>query len=462
MKFPSIFPWSARSGASTGGVTFLAFVFLSAGLTLAMASDHPGQNHNFVRRSPNPNPFKTTDQIATTSSSPQEAPTGFDGATNNLVDSLTHQSDQMVFEEVEDPSKGLGPVYNAESCSSCHRSPVVGATSQITEVRAGQLDRSGQFTNSNVTIADGTAVIANRSLINDRAICPSGAFPSGEVQEHVPDSANVRALRASLNLLGDGFVEAIADVTIQQIAANQCKTSGGQICGQVISVPVLEAPGQSRVARFGWKNHHSSVLSFSADAYLNEMGVTNPLLPQDITSVCKTTTDPEDQVDDDGLADIDHFARFIRATKAPARDETLAATIDAQLGAEVFSRIGCGTCHVSSITTAPAGSVINGGSFTVPDALGNKIIHPYSDFLLHNVGTGDGIVELGGPQTAMKLRTPPLWGDRLHGRFMHDGLSLTFTDAINRHAGEASGVIRNFHNLTSQDRARLIVFLNSL
>jgi len=427
-----------------------------------MASDRAGQNRHFVRPVQNPSAVKTTDQIATTSSSPQEAPTGFDGAPNNLVDGLTHQSDQMTFDEVEDPSKGLGPVYNAESCSSCHQSPVDGASSQITELRAGILGPSGQFTNPNVTIADGTAVIPARSLINDRAICPSGAFPSTEVQEHVPDNTNVRALRASLNLLGDGFVEAIADVTIAQIAANQCKTSGGQICGQVISVPVLEAPGQTRVARFGWKNQHASVLSFSADAYLNEMGVTNPLLTQDTTSVCKTTSDPEDQVDDDGLADIDRFARFIRATKAPARDEALASTIDAQLGAEIFSRIGCDTCHVSSITTAPAGSVINGGVFTVPDALGNKTIHPYSDFLLHNVGTGDGIVQNGGPQTAMKLRTPPLWGVRLHGRFMHDGLSMTFTDAINRHAGEASGVVRNFHNLTNQDRARLIAFLNSL
>jgi len=429
-----------------------------------MASDHPGQNNHFVRRppTPSPTPFKNSDQIASTNSSPEEAPTGFDGATNNLVDGLTHQSDQMVFDEVEDPSKGLGPVYNAESCNACHQSPVDGATSQINEVRAGTLNSSGQFINPNVTIADGTAVIQARSLINDRAICPSGAFPATQVQEHVPDNTNVRALRASLNLLGDGFVEAIADATIANIAANQCKTSGGQICGQVISVPVLEAPGQTRVARFGWKNQHASLLSFAADAYLNEMGVTNPLLTQDITSVCKTTTDPEDQVDSDGLADIDHFARFIRASKAPARDETLATTVDAQLGAEVFSRIGCDTCHVSSITTAPAGSVINGGAFAVPDALGNKTIHPYSDFLLHNVGTGDGIVQNGGPQTAMKLRTPPLWGVRLHGRFMHDGLSMTFTDAINRHAGEASGAVRNFHSLTSQDRARLLAFLNSL
>ena len=123
----------------------------------------------------------------------------------------------------------------------------------------------------------------------------------------------------------------------------------------------------------------------------------------------------------------------MRASKAPARDETLAATLDAQLGADIFDRIGCDNCHVSASITAPAGSTINGGAFVVPDALGNKIIHPYSDFLLHNVGTGDGIVQNGGQQTAMKLRTPPLWGVRLRSRVMHDGLSMTFQDAIQRH-----------------------------
>jgi len=192
------------------------------------------------------------------------------------------------------------------------------------------------------------------------------------------------------------------------------------------------------------------------------MGVTSSLQPKDIATICKTSTDPEDHVEDDGLADIDRFARFMRATKAPARDETLANTVDAQLGAEVFDRIGCDNCHVSSITTAPAGSVVNGGTFVVPDALGNKVIHPYSDFLLHNVGTGDGIVQNAGPETAQKMRTPPLWGVRLRSRLMHDAASMTFQDAISRHAGEAYGVIRNYRNLTDQDRGRLIAFLKSL
>jgi len=84
------------------------------------------------------------------------------------------------------------------------------------------------------------------------------------------------------------------------------------------------------------------------------------------------------------------------------------------------------------------------GAFTVPAALGSKIIHPYSDFLLHDIGTGDGIVQNGGQSTANKLRTVPLWGTRTHSRRMHDGATLTFNESILRHAGEARGVTSNY------------------
>lgn len=105
---------------------------------------------------------------------------------------------------------------------------------------------------------------------------------------------------------------------------------------------------------------------------------------------------------------------------------------------------------------------MNGGQLFVPPSLGNKIIHPYSDFLLHDVGTGDGIVQNGPPSTANKLRTPPLWGLRMRVALMHDGASLTLMEAILRHAGEATGVIRGFHNLTRQQQSDLFAFLRSL
>src|SRR6202042_399936 len=188
-----------------------------------------------------------------------------------------------------------------------------------------------------------------RSIVNDRAIGP-------QAQETIPEAENIRALRAALNTLGDGFVEAIDDGTLIAIAAAQPKLSQGRVHGKVVEAPIFEAPGQTRVGRFGWKDQHSSLLSFIADAYVNEMGVTNRLRLKDTTTVCKTTTDPEDTPDALGLADIDHFAQFIRGTMVPPRDQALAASAAAHHGEDLFTRVGCGTCHVQSITTAPAGT----------------------------------------------------------------------------------------------------------
>jgi len=292
--------------------------------------------------------------------------------------------------------------------------------------------------------------------VNDRAIGP-------QAQETIPATENIRTLRAALNTLGDGFVEAIDDSTLKAIGERQAEETGGRIHGEAIEVSIFEAPGQTRVGRFGWKDQHSSLLSFIADAYLNEMGITNRLRPKDVTTVLKTTKDPEDQPDDIGLADIDHFAQFIRGTMVPPRDTTLAATEAALQGQQLFGRIGCSTCHVQSITTAPAGTVVDGGTFTVPEALGDKIIHPFSDFLLHDIGTGDGIVQTTGLQeTANKLRTAPLWGLRTKPRFMHDLKSLSLENAIERHKGEAREVERRFDELSPEGQAALITFLSSL
>jgi CxxC motif-containing protein (DUF1111 family) len=192
------------------------------------------------------------------------------------------------------------------------------------------------------------------------------------------------------------------------------------------------------------------------------MGVTSRLKPTDSTTVCKVKSDPEDTPDAIGMAAIDHFAQFVRGTKVPPRDSALLATPDSQAGQKLFENIGCNTCHVETITTAPAGTVLNGGSFTVPDALGNKIIHPFGDFLLHVLGTGDGIVQAGPQDTADKMRTAPLWGLRMKSRFMHDLASLTLEDAIERHKGEAQHVTHSFRNLTEAQKQQLFVFLNSL
>jgi CxxC motif-containing protein (DUF1111 family) len=377
---------------------------------------------------------------AFTQSGPAEAPAGFDDQTNGLVDQTQFDLDRQTFEERETIDDGLGPVYNAQACAECHQNPVTGAISQVTELRAGHFDGL-LFVNH-----------PGGSLINDRAVDAS-------IQERVLGGNEVRSFRTSLNTLGDGFVECIDSNTLVAISNRQ----PAGMHGQFIQVPVLEAGNQLRGGRFGWKNQHASLLSFAADAYLNEMGITSPLEPIENTSN-GNPVDAFDRVRDpenDG-ADVQAFARFMRSTKVPPRDEPLAATADARRGDQLFTLIGCDVCHVRSIQTAPAGTVINQGALIVPPALGDKTIHPFGDFLLHNVGTGDGIVQNGGPSTRNKVRTAPLWGLRTRDRLMHDGESLTRNEAILRHAGEAGPVILNYRNLVFADKNALITFLNSL
>ncbi len=431
-----------------------------------------------------------------------EAPAGLDTLTNGMVTQAVHDADRATFEERDDVTKGLGPIYNAQSCAECHQNPVSGGISQISELRAGHLDGSGNFVPATVTInvggPNGGVTIANRSLINQRATCP-GVVTDNDPTNNVPDGTiiynhpndqgeerlssadDIRTRRAATNVLGLGFVEAISNTTLQNIPNGQ--PSGMK--GQVITVPVAEAPGQFRVGRFGWKNQQASLLSFSSDAYLNEQGITNQFnllepvpagtgvggraLCDDVpdNAPCVANTSVNCGEDPDG--DIQTFAQFMRASKVPGRDTRLAATADAQTGASLFHSVGCDICHIATFTTAPAGTVINGGAFTVPAALGNKLIHPYSDFLLHDVGTGDGIVQTNvagtntlDQSTRNKVRTAPLWGVRTRNELMHDLENYTRNDAILRHAGEATGVINSYRGLSTTQKNQLITFLNSI
>jgi len=375
-----------------------------------------------------------------------EAPTGYDNLTNGFTTQGQFDLDLATFDGREEIDDGLGPLYNAQACSECHQTPVVGSVSQITELRVGRIDPfSLVFTDR-----------PGGSLINDRAIDAS-------IQETVAGADNAFDFRASLNTLGDGFIEALPDSFFTNAQAAQ----PAGMKGQIIRVPVLEAPGTTRIARFGWKNQHASLLSFSADAYVNEMGITSPLQPTENTSngvsvaAFDHVADPEEAATPANPfgPDVEFFARFMRATKPPPRGPI---TADVTAGQTIFSSIGCQRCHVPSATTSPVGTSFNGGKFVVTAALGDKIIHPYSDFMLHDVGTGDGIVQNGGQSTLFKLRTPPLWGLRAKSRLMHDTVSFTRNDAILRHTNEAEPVIQNYINLSTTQKNQLISFINSL
>jgi CxxC motif-containing protein (DUF1111 family) len=380
-----------------------------------------------------------------------EAPAGFDDLTNGFVTQAQFDLDRAAFDAAEEIDEGLGPVYNAQACRECHQNPVSGAVSQIQEMRAGRLDAFGNFTNP-----------PGGSLINDRAI-------NAAIQERVTTAENVITQRSSLNTLGDGFVEAIADATFTTI--RNAQPSG--LKGTIINVPIGETPGTTRVGRFGWKDQQASLLSFAADAYLNEMGITSPLQGTENTtmgsSVAAFDTVPDPEEAPTGTEpfgpDVHAFARFMRSSKVPPRDTALAATADAVAGSNLFVSIGCSHCHTPSIQTAPVGTVFNGtgaGKFTVTAALGDKIIHPYSDFMLHDVGTGDGIIQNGGTTSRNKLRTPPLWGLRTRSRLMHDLFNTTRFNTILRHTNEAEPIIQNFINLSTTQQNQILTFLNSL
>ena len=411
-----------------------------------------------------------------------QAPTSFDSVSNGVVDQPTHKADQDKFEQIETIPDGLGPLFNGQSCSECHQSPVTGGVSQVRELRVGHKGKDGKFQNPEIPINHGSEVIKGRSLINSRAICPNAAFPTTDITEHVPDSETIRTFRTSLSIIGDGFVETVDDTTLIGISRTQCKQTGGKICGLILYVPVLESPGETRIGRFGWKNQHASLLSFAGDAYLNEVGITNSLFPDEVTNLCNNVAEPNDKPGADGLGDIDRFARFMRATKAPARDPQQAATVAAKRGEALFDKIGCAICHVPTMITAAPGTPVNGGKFIIPQALGNKTFHPYGDFLLHDIGTGDGIVIAmeehyskriyriqwkslsldAHRSTANRMRTAPLWGVRMEPMLMHDGASVTFRDAILRHRGEASDVTHRFEELGQKDQEAIAEFLKSL
>lgn len=382
--------------------------------------------------------------IQTAVSQATEAPAGFDGLTNGFLRQGDFEHDKELFEERRTIANGLGPVFNAQSCAECHTNPVTGGSSQVSALRAG--------------IFDGKKFIEppGGSVIHDRATDAS-------LQSKVSDKWNVKTSRLSSNTLGGGFVEAIGDDTLREIAKRQSIQSNGEIHGQVVMVDVIEVPGAKRVGRFGWKSQHASLLSFNAEAFRSEMGITNALFPTENTANGRSVAEFDTMADPENNGwGVALLTEFVRATKAPPRDSTLAVTEEALSGEQLFEEIGCGLCHTATITTVPVGTVINAGTFKVPPALGDKTIHPFSDFLLHDVGTGDGIVQNGGQSTRNKLRTAPLWGLRTRSRLLHDGSALTPLQAIKRHQGESATVITQFKELTATEKSQLLKFLESL
>jgi len=402
---------------------------------------------------------------------------------------------QLDFVEVEAIPEG-GPIFNSKSCGACHFQPAVGGSgSFINEVRIRKNPGGGPlhiFANDNVlrlgpqkqgnlTIFP-TGVVA--TPIGCQITSPACTRSTCQLQEAArttftttlkicdptsldfANNVNCTAERQSTPLFGFGFIEAVADATFDAIAAGQPAAIRG-------TVKRVTEFGQTRVARFGWKDDVATLRNFASDAYLNEMGITNPDRPNELTNCALNRTqfgvlldaadDPEDQTDDDGRADTDKFADFMRALAVPP---TLQMNADANAGQNLFRQIGCNGCHIETIRTAadPSNFVppTTGGvpidNVLLEVFLDNEDFHPFSDFILHDMGAlGDGITSgAAGPRM---MRTAPLWGIRAKSKLLHDGRATTIPEAVGFHDGQGAAARDAFQALTAAQQDQIVTFL---
>ena len=329
--------------------------------------------------------------------------------------------------------------YNARSCSECHSEPVIGGSSRRTVMRAG-------------SIIDGKYVGV-----------PEGGILHSINYSAASAGATIHGPRVTLNLLGDGYVEAVEDEQIRTIARQQAMRSQGRVHGEIVLLSPRggEDSATKVVGRFGWKAQHASLLDASADALLNELGIANRVFPGG--SEPKQSFNIRDHRTDE----LDAMVRFIRDSEPIVPDHDLVASDAAKAGSKIFERVGCSICHIPTLKTASPGTRIRGSGIVVSQKLGNREIHPYSDYLLHDVGTGDGVVQNVQPEdytqsSATKFRTAPLWGLRFRHWMMHDGQTVTYQQAIMRHRGEALHVTLEYTHLTHMEQEELLQFLDSL
>ena len=376
---------------------------------------------------------------------------------------------QAQFRVIDGPADGLGPIFNAQSCNACHTQPYVngivttGGASAITETRAGMLNPDGSF--YPLITEDGT-------LFHLASLTPGS-------QETVPPDATIVAHRKTTPIFGAGLIEAIPDATI---LANVNAAHADGVIGRaaVLTDSVTTAIGSNKVGRFGWKCQESTLLAFSGDAYLNEMGITNRLFATDLapdgnqaalvaaeplgyslatpntptTQLTPTTLQdlPENPALPESASNKDDIARFTDFMELLAPPPTVPLTPQAIQGQQLFLQINCVSCHKPSMQT---------GSSAVSSSLAFRNVPLYSDLLLHHMGSlGDGIAQAAAQPDEM--RTAPLWGLRARGPFLHDGRASTVDTAIRLHDGEAATVRNRYIQLTPQQQQAVLAFLNSI
>ena len=355
------------------------------------------------------------------------------------------QKGLIEFEHILVDAEGLGPCFNDSGCTQCHSAPKPGGSSTLFVQRFGKKAVGGNPFDPMESLGG--------TLLQASAIDPA-------VQEVIPAEATVTTHRTTPSAFGAGLVQAIPDGTLINLQDNP---PSGDVHGIAHMVTLLEDPsGPKHVGRFGWKAQVATMMSFSADASLNEMGLTNALVMtenapngnQALLQQYDLIPEPEDQPDAEGVTRIERMDDFQRFLAAPPQTPKFGMT-----GETLFNQIGCADCHVATHTTSMQNEA----------ALSNKVIHPYSDFLLHDMGTlGDGIVQ--GMGTEQLMRTSALWGMSARAGFslLHDGSATGGTAednlrlAIAAHDEEGAPSRDGFNGLFPEQQDQVLAFLMSL
>jgi len=346
---------------------------------------------------------------------------------------------KVEFEAVETIDEGLGPVFNEASCATCHNAPVGGTTGRK-ETRFGKIV-NGAF--DPLTEFGG-------SLIQDQGIglvtTAAGSFTF--VGEVVPAMATVTARRITTPLFGLGLVDAVPDEELLQLARLEAATSPATAGTPSMTTEIRT--GRTRVGRFGWKAQVPTLFQFSGDAYLNEMGITNPEFPNENCpqgDCAALDHNPVTTLNDDGTG-VAQFTDFMTLLAPPPRGRL---SLQVFTGSAIFALIGCANCHTPALVT---------GRSPVA-ALSSKVFQPYSDFLLHDMGKlGDGIAQ--GSATGRQMRTTPLWGVGTRALLLHDGRATSLAAAILAHDGQGREARDRFLRLSPGARFSLLRFLGSL
>jgi CxxC motif-containing protein (DUF1111 family) len=369
--------------------------------------------------------------------------------------------------------RGLGPRFNATSCAGCHAQPAIGGSSPAINPQVGLAAVYGAHNQVPPFIALDGPVREVRFIrkpdgapdggVHDLYVI-TGMSDAGACNIAQPDFASAVSsknaiFRIPTPVFGMGMVEEITDDSLlANAAANRPAKSALGISGRPNT-----SGNDGTITRFGWKAQNKSLLMFAGEAYNVEQGVTNELFPneRDETPGCRVNPLPEDSEGfssttfppSDMASDISNFAMFMRLSSPPVPAPPTDSTLRGELA---FQIAGCALCHTPSIKT---------GSKSLTTGETNATVHAFSDFLLHNMGSGlaDGISQgAAGPD---EFRTAPLWGLGQRIFFLHVGRTKDLLEAIRQHASpgsEANGVITRFNHLTQQQTQDLLNFLRSL